>query len=137
MAASDLPTVNAILNVAASALLALGYFFIKRGETQRHKACMLAACSVSAAFLASYSVYHWQVGSVAYTGQGWRRPVYFAILVTHIVLATAIVPLVATTLWRAWRGAFAEHRRIARWTWPAWMYVSVTGVIVYWMLYHG
>ncbi|MDE0105892.1 MAG: DUF420 domain-containing protein [Bryobacterales bacterium] len=137
MAVTDLPTLNASLNLLAAVLLALGYASIRRGDVRRHRACMLAACAVSVAFLASYSVYHWQVGSVAYTGQGWIRPVYFAILISHILLAMASVPLVASTLWRAWRGAFRAHRRIARWTFPSWMYVSVTGVIVYWMLYHG
>lgn len=134
---SDLPMLNACLNLVATAFLAAGYTWIRRGDMRRHRASMVCACAASAAFLTSYLVYHWQVGSVPYTGQGWIRPVYFAILISHIVLATVIVPLVALTLLRAARGNFERHRRIARWTWPLWMYVSVTGVVIYWMLYHG
>ena len=134
---SDLPMLNACLNLVATAFLVAGYTWIRRGDMRRHRASMVCACAASAAFLASYLVYHWQVGSVPYTGQGWIRPVYFAILISHIVLATVIVPLVALTLLRAARGSFEQHRRIARWTWPLWMYVSVTGVVIYWMLYHG
>jgi uncharacterized membrane protein YozB (DUF420 family) len=96
---------------------------------------MLAACACSILFLISYLVYHFQVGSVAFKGQGWIRPVYFSILITHTVLATAVVPLALVTLVRALRERFDAHRRIARWTLPIWLYVSVTGVIVYWMLY--
>ena len=137
MAVTDLPALNASLNLVAAVLLALGYAFVRRGDVKRHRICMVAACIISALFLASYSVYHWNVGSVRYTGDGWVRTVYFTILASHIVLAMAIVPLVAVTLWRAWTGAFNQHRRVARWAWPFWMYVSVTGVIIYWMLYHG
>ena len=137
MEVTDLPAVNASLNLLATVFLSLGYWQIRRGETQRHRVCMLCACVASMAFLASYLVYHWQVGSVAFTGRGWIRPVYFSILISHIVLAIVIVPLAALTLFRAWRGAFDRHRSIARWTWPLWMYVSVTGIVVYWMLYHG
>ncbi len=137
MSVTDLPALNAGLNVVAGALLVLGYVFVRRGEIRRHRSCMLAASAVSAAFLASYTTYHWQVGSVAYTGQGWARPVYFAILISHILLAIVIVPMVAVTLWRALGGAVEQHRAIARWTHPVWLYVSVTGVIIYWMLYHG
>lgn len=97
---------------------------------------MLAAFGVSTLFLVSYVVYHSLEGSRPFTGQGWMRPVYFALLLSHIVLAAAIVPLALVTLYRAWRGEFVRHRRIARWTLPIWLYVSVTGVIVYWMLYH-
>lgn len=134
---TDLPTLNAGLNMLAAAFLAAGYCWIRRGDTRRHKVCMLGACGASAAFLTSYVIYHWQVGSVAYTGQGWVRPAYFTILATHVVLAVVIVPLVALTLLRALRGSFERHRGIARWTLPLWMYVSVTGVVIYWMLYHG
>lgn len=133
----DLPTLNAALNLTAAAFLSAGYFWIRRGDSGRHRACMLGACLASAAFLASYLVYHWQVGSVPFTRQGWIRPVYFSILISHIVLAVAIVPIVALTLARALRGAFPAHRRIARWAWPLWMYVSVTGVVIYWMLYQS
>ncbi len=134
---TDLPTLNAALNLTATGFLGAGYYWIRRGDMRRHKAAMLGACLASAAFLASYLVYHWQVGSVPFTKQGWIRPVYFSILVSHIVLAIAIVPLVALTLARALRGTFERHRSIARWTWPLWMYVSVTGVVIYWMLYQG
>ena len=133
---TDLPALNASLNSVAAVLLTLGYVFIRRGDMQRHKACMLCACGVSTAFLASYLVYHWQVGSVPFTGRGWVRPVYFSILLSHIVLAIVILPLAATTLLRAWRGDYDRHRAIARWTWPLWMYVSLTGVAIYLMLYH-
>ena len=133
---TDLPALNASLNSVAAVLLMLGYVFIRRGDMRRHRACMLCACGVSTAFLASYLVYHWQVGSVPFTGQGWVRPVYFSILLSHIVLAIVILPLAATTLLRAWRGDYDRHRAIARWTWPLWMYVSLTGVAIYLMLYH-
>ena len=96
---------------------------------------MTAAFITSCLFLTSYLVYHYHAGSVPFTKQGWIRPVYFTILITHIVLAAAIVPLALLTLYRAWREQFDRHRRIARWTWPIWMYVSVTGVTIYWMLY--
>jgi uncharacterized membrane protein YozB (DUF420 family) len=96
---------------------------------------MIAAFVCSCLFLTSYLTYHYHVGSVPFTGQGWIRPVYFTILITHIILAAAIVPLALITLYRAWRGQFDRHKRIARWTWPLWMYVSVTGVVIYVMLY--
>ncbi len=134
---SDLATVNAALNGLSLLFLTSGYYWIRRGEKSRHKAAMLCACVTSALFLASYLVYHSQVGSVPYQGRGWIRPVYFAILISHIVLAVAIVPLAGVTLARAWRGSFDRHRRIARWTWPLWVYVSLTGIAIYWMLYHG
>ena len=98
---------------------------------------MLCAFGASLAFLTSYLVYHWQVGSVPFPGQGWIRPVYFSILISHVVLAIVVLPLAVVTLRRAWRGNFDRHRALARWTWPIWMYVSVTGVIIYGMLYHG
>ena len=135
MEVTDLPTVNASLNALAAVLLGAGYAFIRRGDERRHKACMVGAFCTSAVFLACYLVYHYRVGSVAFTGQGWIRPVYFAVLITHIVLAATVVPLVLLTLYRAWSGQFDRHRRIAKWTWPIWMYVSVTGVLVYLMLY--
>ncbi len=133
---TDLPTLNASLNLVVTVCLTLGFVFIRRGEVQRHRACMLGACAASAMFLTSYVVYHWQVGSVPFTGQGGVRPLYFSILISHITLAVVIVPLVVVTVRRAWRGAIDRHRRIARWTWPLWMYVSVTGLIIYKMLYH-
>jgi uncharacterized membrane protein YozB (DUF420 family) len=133
---SDLPTVDAALNAASAALLTLGFIFIRRGNVRAHKACMLSAVATSTLFLACYLTYHYFHGTTRFTGQGVVRPLYFAILISHTVLAAAIVPLVVTTLYRALRGRFELHRRIARWTLPAWLYVSVTGVVVYWMLYH-
>ncbi len=136
MAITDLPALNASLNLLATMLLAAGYYWIRRGHRERHKRCMVGACACSAAFLASYLVYHWHVGSVPFEGRGLIRPIYFAVLVSHIVLAAVIVPLVALTLAHAWQGSFERHRRLARWTWPLWMYVSVTGVAICGMLYH-
>ncbi|HSE90664.1 MAG TPA: DUF420 domain-containing protein [Candidatus Binatia bacterium] len=133
---SQLPSVNAALNSLSAALLMLGFLFIKSKNTKAHKACMLAAFTSSSLFLISYLVYHYQVGSVAFKGQGAIRTLYFAILVTHTILAVAVVPLALITLARALKQRFPAHRRIARWTFPIWLYVSVTGVIVYAMLYH-
>ena len=131
-----LPTLNATLNGLSALLLAGGFFFIRRKNVAAHRACMLSACATSALFLISYLVYHYHVGSVPFAGQGWVRPVYFGILLSHTVLAAATLPLVLVTLARALRGRFERHARIARWTLPIWLYVSVTGVIVYVMLYH-
>jgi uncharacterized membrane protein YozB (DUF420 family) len=132
---TELPTVNAALNSLSAVFLCAGYIFIRAKNIRAHRATMLAAVGCSTLFLVSYLIYHYQVGSVAYTGQGWIRTVYFTILVSHTILATAVVPLVFLTLIRALREKFPEHRRIARWTFPIWLYVSVTGVIVYLMLY--
>jgi uncharacterized membrane protein YozB (DUF420 family) len=132
----DLPTLNALLNTASGILLARGYWLIRRRRIEQHRWTMTAAFITSCLFLISYLVYHAAVGSVPFGRQGWIRPVYFTILITHVILAASIVPLALITLFRAWRGRFTEHRRIARWTFPLWMYVSVTGVVVYWMLYH-
>ncbi len=131
----DLPLLNACLNAVSAALLLAGWLLIRRRRIAAHKVCMLAAVLVSAAFLCSYLVYHARVGSVPFPGTGLIRMFYLGILFTHVVLAAAIVPLVAVTLWRALRGDFPRHRRVARITWPIWMYVSVTGVIIYVMLY--
>lgn len=131
----DLPALNAALNSASALLLAAGYLFIRRKYVRAHKACMLSAFCVSVLFLASYLTYHYQVGSVPFGGRGWSRPVYFSVLFTHTPLAAAIVPLALITLYRAWKEQFDRHRRIARWTLPLWLYVSVTGVVVYLMLY--
>ena len=135
MSISDLPALNAALNLTSAVLIAAGYYFIRRRRVQAHRACMIAAVSVSAAFLVSYLTYHYFAGSVPYTRQDWTRPVYFFILITHIILAAAILPLVLRTVYFALRNRFDKHVRIARWTFPIWMYVSVTGVLVYWMLY--
>jgi uncharacterized membrane protein YozB (DUF420 family) len=131
----DLPTLNAVLNATSACLLALGYVLIRRGRRQAHENVMQAALACSALFLVSYLVYHAQVGSVRFQGQGPIRTVYFAILISHTILAVVIVPLVIVTFVRAKRGRFDRHRAIARVTLPLWAYVSVTGVVVYWMLY--
>lgn len=132
---SILPHLNAALNAASFVLLVAGFYFISRRRVYAHRACMLAALVVSCLFLISYVVYHSQYGSMRFTGQGFVRPLYFSILISHVSLAVAIVPLVAVTLRRALRGDFRSHRRIARWTYPLWLYVSITGVVVYLMLY--
>ena len=132
-----LPTVNAVLNASAAVAMVLGFVAIRNRRIRMHRACMLTAVGFSTLFLCSYVVYHVQVGSRPYAGGGWLRTLYFAILVTHTVLAIAILPLVSTTLYRALRTQFARHARLARVTFPIWLYVSVTGVVVYWMLYHG
>ncbi len=132
---SDLPGINASLNSVSALFLAIGYILIRRGRVAAHRFCMLAAFTTSTLFLVSYLTYHFKVGSVPFDGQGWVRPLYFSILISHIILAAAIVPLVLVTLVRAVKGSFERHKRIARWTLPIWLYVSVTGVIVYWMLY--
>jgi uncharacterized membrane protein YozB (DUF420 family) len=136
MDVSTLPSVNAALNATSGVLLLIGYRFVRRGQTRAHRLCMLAAFIVSSLFLVSYLFYHYHAGSRPFTGQGWVRPVYFTILISHVILAAAILPLVLVTLGRALQGRFERHRRIARWTFPLWLYVSVTGVVVYWMLYH-
>jgi uncharacterized membrane protein YozB (DUF420 family) len=132
---TDLPALNACLNATSAVLLATGYVLIRRGRRDAHKRVMLAALVSSALFLTSYLVYHAQVGSVRFRGQGPVRTVYFTILLTHTVLAVAIVPLVGMTLVPALRARFDRHRRLARITLPLWAYVSVTGVVIYWMLY--
>jgi putative membrane protein len=131
----DLATLNACLNAVSALLLAAAYHAIRRKEIERHRRLMLTAVATSAAFLVSYLVYHAQVGSVRFQGQGAVRPVYFAILVTHTILAVVIVPMILRTLFLAWKKRFPEHRRLARWTFPLWVYVSVTGVVIYVMLY--
>lgn len=133
--ATQLPAVNATLNGIAAVLLAIGWVLIRRGRMRAHRAVMLAAFGCSILFLVSYLIYHAQVGSVAFQGQGPIRTVYFTVLLTHTVLATAVPFLAVITLTRAFRRHFPRHRAIARWTLPIWLYVSVTGVVVYWMLY--
>ncbi|MGH9160862.1 MAG: DUF420 domain-containing protein [Vicinamibacteraceae bacterium] len=131
-----LPTVNATLNAAAACFLLAGFYFIRHKNIARHRACMVAAFATSVLFLISYLVYHAQVGSKSFAGEGWVRTVYLGILLTHTVLAAAVPPLAVITLSRALSRRFDRHRRIARWTLPIWLYVSVTGVVVYLMLYH-
>jgi len=126
---------NASLNGVSAILLAGGYAAVRNGKIAVHKTFMISAFAVSSVFLASYLVYHYRVGHVVFQGQGWIRPVYFTLLTTHTVLAVVIVPMILVTLRRAWLGKFDRHRVIARWTLPLWFYVSVTGVIVYLMLY--
>ena len=131
----SLAPLNALLNGCATVLLLAGFIFIRNGKVRAHRACMIAAMGFSALFLTSYLIYHYNVGNVHFSGQGWIRSLYFSILIPHIVLAGVIVPLALTTLTFALRGNFRRHRKIAVWTWPLWIYVSVTGVIVYLMLY--
>jgi len=134
-AVPNLPHVNAALNATSTIALVAGWISIRRGWIGTHRACMLTAAAVSALFLISYLVYHVQVGSVPYQGQGWARTLYFAILASHTVLAALAVPLVLVTLRRALRRRFDRHRSVARWALPVWLYVSATGVAVYVLLY--
>lgn len=132
----DLPHVNAALNGATIVFLAAGLYFILSGRPDRHKASMLCALTVSAAFLVTYLIYHFNSGLARFGGEGVIRPIYFALLIAHVVIAVVITPLVPITVLRALRGRFDRHRRIARWTWPLWMYVAVSGVVVYVMAVH-
>jgi putative membrane protein len=132
---SSLPTLNAILNSISGLLLVTGYLMIRQRRLKAHRACMLGAFTTSTLFLISYVIYHVNVGSIAFTGHGVIRIVYFTILISHIVLAVSILPLALVTLIQALRERFDQHARIARWTLPIWLYVSVTGVAVYFMLY--
>jgi putative membrane protein len=132
---SDLPAVNATLNGTSGVFLLAGYRFIRRGEWTKHRGCMLAAMTTSALFLVSYVVYHLNSGSRPFPGTGPIRLVYFAILITHIILAAVILPMAIVTTARGLASQLPRHRAIARWTFPLWMYVSVTGVVIYLMLY--
>jgi len=131
----DLPAVNASLNALSGILLLTGYVLIRARRIQQHRACMIAAFAASSLFLICYVVYHAQVGSVRFTRQGFVRPLYYTILITHVTLAATVLPLAIITLSRGLNARYPEHRRIARWTLPVWMYVSVTGVLVYVLLY--
>ena len=131
-----LPSVNATLNAIAATLLVSGFAFVRRKNVSAHRLCMLGAFTCSILFLVSYLYYHSQVGSVRFQGIGFVRALYFTILLTHTVLAAAVPLLALITLWRALRGQFERHAALARWTLPIWLYVSVTGVVIYWMLYH-
>lgn len=135
MEVTDLPVVNASLNALSAVLLAGGYYFIRSGQKGRHKLCMLAALASSCLFLTCYLVYHYSVGSIPFLGTGWIRWAYFTILISHIMLAVLTLPLAIVTARRALKGDFERHRRLARWTFPIWMYVSLTGLVIYWMLY--
>jgi putative membrane protein len=132
---SDLPLVNASLNGIATVLLIVGYVCIRRRRIAAHRAAMVAAFATSVLFLISYLIYHAHAGSRAFPGEGPIRVVYFVILISHIILAATIPPLAGITLWRAYRRRFDRHMKIARWTLPLWLYVSITGIVVYWMLY--
>ena len=136
MSLRDLPHLNAALNATSALLLLAGYVSIRKRRVGAHRLLMIAAFVVSTVFLASYVTYHARVGSTRFTAVGWVRPVYLTVLLTHVILAALVPPLALVTLWHAARGSFERHRRIARVTWPIWMYVSVTGVVVYVMLYH-
>jgi len=137
----DLPAVNGSLNALSTVLLTMGYVFIKRKNVNAHRNCMIAAFVTSTLFLACYLTYHIYLGYVLHRGPtrfvnpAWFRPIYLTILFTHLVLAVTIVPMIFITLNRAFRQRFDQHRKIARWTWPLWMYVSVTGVLIYFLLY--
>jgi uncharacterized membrane protein YozB (DUF420 family) len=132
---TDLPAVNAALNATSALLLVSGYSFIRRRRVTAHKICMATAFASSTLFLLSYLTYHYHIGSMPFRGQGWTRPLYFTLLISHTSLAAVIVPLAIITLYRAWKAEFPRHVRLARWTLPIWLYVSITGVIIYWMLY--
>lgn len=130
------PLLNASLNGASGILLAAGYVFIRRRQVERHRLCMISAFGLSVLFLISYLIYHAVAGSTRFTGSDWTRPVYFTLLICHIIFAAFMLPLALTTLYRAWRGRFIQHRQIARWALPIWLFVSVSGVVLYVVLYH-
>ncbi|TMA65635.1 MAG: DUF420 domain-containing protein [Deltaproteobacteria bacterium] len=134
---SWLPEINASLNATATILLSTGYVLIRRRRVAAHRTCMIAAFAASSLFLITYLIHHARVGSVPFHGAAWLRPVYFGLLVPHIVLAALVVPLALMTIYRAWCGRFDRHRRLARVTLPIWLYVSVSGVLVYVLLYHS
>lgn len=136
LAITDLPHLNAALNGATIVCLTAGLVFILRGDRARHRASMLAALGVSVAFLTSYLIYHFNSGLARFGGEGIIRPIYFTILIAHVIIAVVITPLVPWTVWRAWKGRFEQHRKMARWTWPLWMFVAVSGVVVYVMAIH-
>lgn len=135
------PHLNAALNASSGVFLLIGFYFIRNREIQKHRLCMITATSLSALFLISYITHHsirtyfFGLGPTKFTGEGLARPVYFTILTTHTILATAVAPFIILTLWRAWKGRFELHKKIARLVFPVWLYVSITGVIVYLMLY--
>lgn len=135
MQLSDLPALNAALNATSFCCLVAGYVQIRRGRREAHRAFMMGALVASSLFLASYLYYHSHAGRTVFRDPAWFRPVYLVILLTHTVLAVAILPMVLTTVWHAARGQFERHKRIARWTWPLWVYVSATGVLIYFLLY--
>ena len=131
----DLPKVNAGLNALAAILLTIGFIAIKRGNKTVHRNCMIAALTCSAIFLGCYLYYHFHAGRTVFKDPAWFRPIYLTLLLTHTILAVAILPMILVTVVRAAKQRFEAHKRIARWTWPIWMYVSVTGVLIYFLLY--
>lgn len=133
---SILPSVNATFNAISAILLALGYINIKRGRRETHRKIMIAALTSSALFLTTYLIYHYGVGSVPYPHHDWTRPVYFAILIPHVILAALMTPFIIVAVTHALKGRFEKHQRIVRWLWPVWMFVSISGIAVYAMLYH-
>ena len=135
MTVHDLPAVNATLNAISGVLLLIAYALIRQRKIEQHRKVMLAAFATSSLFLVCYVIYHAQVGSVRFTRQGFVRPLYFTILITHVTLAAAVLPMAILTLSRGLKAKYPQHRRIARWTFPIWLYVSVTGVLVYVLLY--
>ncbi|MDG2244256.1 MAG: DUF420 domain-containing protein [Rhodospirillaceae bacterium] len=134
--ANVLPHINAVLNSIATVLLLIGFVLIKSGRKEAHRTIMTAAIVVSAVFLVSYLTYHFTAPIFVFPGTGWAVPAYYTLLVSHVVLATVVSPMVVVTAWRAFHGDFDRHKVIARWTWPVWMFVSVSGVAVYAILYH-
>jgi putative membrane protein len=136
MSVNDLPTINAVLNSLSAGFLVAGFVYIKKKNIGAHKRAMLTAFTLSAIFLVSYIIYHYTAGATAFTGEGWIRPVYFSILASHTILATLVLPPILVLLYFALRGNYTKHARIARWTYPVWLYVSATGVIIYLILYH-
>ncbi len=136
MSVNDLPAINASLNFLSALFLASGYYFIRSGNCTAHRNCMVAAFATSSIFLSCYLYYHFTVEIVThFVEPGWFRPFYLVLLITHVVLAVVMLPFIFLTLWHAWKGDFEIHRKFAKWAWPAWMYVSVTGVLVYMILY--
>ncbi|CCQ74687.1 DUF420 domain-containing protein [Magnetospira sp. QH-2] len=134
--ATLLPHVNAGLNALSTLLLITGFFLIKTGRQETHKKVMIGALTVSAIFLASYLIYHFTAPIFVFRGEGWIRPVYYGMLISHVVLSALVVPMIAMLVWNALKGRFDRHRKWARWTFPTWIYVCVTGVLIYAMLYH-
>ncbi len=131
-----LPHVNAVLNTAATILLLIGFVLIRSGRRDLHRTVMLATIAVSAAFLVCYLIYHFTAPVFIYRGPDWSRPLYYTMLISHVILATIVTPMVGITVWRALHGQFERHRKLARWTWPIWIYVTTTGVAIYVVLYH-
>lgn len=135
MTISDLPAVNATLNATSAILLSFGFYFIRRKQIIAHRNCMIAAFCASTVFLTCYLIYHFNVGRTTFVNPAWFRPIYLTLLLTHTVLAVVIVPMILMTLSRGLKARYEMHKKIARWTWPLWMYVSVTGVLIYYLLY--